>query len=146
MASESILVVDPDRGIRDLMTVLFTEEGYVVTTAQSLREALRLLSNSNFDLIVTEALGKSRMFFIDPGFISELRSVGGDVPIILVSIYAYEDWPRPVDFGLAAVVPKPFEIDQLLRIVGRALRKPGANSKAKRAKGAGGAKGPSSGS
>ncbi len=43
VASRRILVVDDDRAILNLLRLLLESEGYTVTTAASLDQALRLL-------------------------------------------------------------------------------------------------------
>lgn len=117
----SVLVVDPDEAIRDLFVDILREEGCEVATARSLGEAAQRLSRSRFDLVVTEAFGQNDLFDFDPAFLETLREQSREVPIILSSTYPSTDSLRAGDYGLAEIVPKPFEIDQLLRKINRAL-------------------------
>jgi len=118
-----ILLVEPDPAFASLLTIILQEEGgHKVTTVPSPAEAAQLLSESRFDLVITEAFDQRDPFDFDPAFLSPLRAAGGDVPIILFSTYVQDSALRSGHFGLADAVPKPFDIDDLLRKVNRSLR------------------------
>ncbi|MCL5264725.1 MAG: response regulator [Chloroflexi bacterium] len=121
MATKAILVVDPDRFSLALLTQILELEGYEASAAHSLAEATTLLSNSHFDLFITEALCQSKPLDFDPSFLTKIRALVGDTPVILISTYASSGMVRRGDFGLADVVPKPFDIDDLVRKVNRVL-------------------------
>ncbi len=123
MAANTILVVDPDPDLTKLLAYILEEEGHKVTSAQSLTQAVDLLSKTRFDLIVTEAFGQTEVFSFDPSFLAELSSLAGGTPIILFSTYAADNAIRPGDFGLAEIVPKPFDIDKLVAKVALLLGK-----------------------
>lgn len=128
MATKAILVLDPDQAIADLLALILREEGYEVILAGSLEEASSALSARHFDLIITEALAQRDIFRFDPTFLAELKSLAGDTPIILCSVYPSTDHLCAHEFGLAAVVPKPFDIDRLSEKVNRLLGKAGPTS------------------
>ncbi len=121
LVKTSILVVDPDEAICDLMADILIEEGWEVAKARSLTDVAELFSASDIDLVITEAFGQSDLFDFDPFFLSGLRQVIGDTPVILSSTYPSTDVMHAGDFGLAEVIPKPFEIDNLLGKINRAL-------------------------
>jgi diguanylate cyclase (GGDEF)-like protein len=54
MPKGRILAVDDQRYFRELLEGLLTEEGYEVITAASGQEALRILDQSHFDIILTD--------------------------------------------------------------------------------------------
>jgi len=54
MASERILIVDDEDGMRRLLGRVLTREGYETSTVGSGAEALRLVANERFDLVVTD--------------------------------------------------------------------------------------------
>lgn len=122
MAAKKILVVDPDPALAALVTRILEEEGYEVTTVESLEEAIALLTRSTFDLIITEAFDQSDQFDFDPSFLAKLKQVAPAPPIILSSTYPSTDLLHAGDFGLAEVVPKPFDLDDLLQKVSRLKR------------------------
>ncbi len=129
MATKSILVVEPDASISEFLSLILSEEDYEVARASSLAEATALLSATHFDLIITEALSQSDAFRFDPAFLIQLRTTAGDTPIILCSTYASTCVITPPGSGLAGVLPKPFEIDDLqdkiISILGRMEPPPG---------------------
>jgi CheY-like chemotaxis protein/anti-sigma regulatory factor (Ser/Thr protein kinase) len=53
-ATSHILVVDDDRGFRDLMSVLLQEAGYIVAQAADGPEALRALADETFDVVMLD--------------------------------------------------------------------------------------------
>jgi DNA-binding response OmpR family regulator len=125
VATKTILLIDPDHDVAASVATILEAEGYRVTIAQSLQKVEELTSASRFDLVITEALGQRQTFNFDPSFLTPLKSAIGSAPIILLSTYVTTDTIRPADHGLAAVVPKPFELDELLDKVSRALQADG---------------------
>lgn len=125
MSTKTILVVDPDTTVGTLIASILQEEKLKVTIAQSLEEASRLLSTSCFDLIITEAFNQKNQFDFDPSFLSEITSPECNAPILLCSTYASFGMPMPVDSGLSDVLPKPFDLDDLLNKVNRLLNNGG---------------------
>lgn len=123
-ATKAILAVDWEQLVGDLLAFILEEEGYEVTAVGSLKEAVALLESSHFDLIITEAFGQKHTFTFDPTFLRELRSLAGTTPIILLSTYAAYDKFDPDEHGLAAVVAKPFDTDDLLQKVRRLIGSP----------------------
>ncbi len=121
MAKKSILIVDPDAVLSALLEDILGEEGYRVRSIRSLDEAVALLAEHHFDLVITEAyLQRGRLDF-DPAFLPGLKAAAGDTPLVLLSTYTSTSTIHVGDFGLAQVVPKPFDIDDLLNKVARAL-------------------------
>ena len=54
MARKNILVVDDEKGQREILEMILSSEGYVVTTAASGEAALRLAKERRFDLALTD--------------------------------------------------------------------------------------------
>ncbi len=54
MPKGRILAVDDQRYFRELLEGLLSEEGYDVVTASSGEEALRILDQSHFDIVLTD--------------------------------------------------------------------------------------------
>jgi len=121
MAVKTILVMDPDEDIGQFLGFILEKAGYKVTVTTSLREGIKILTDSHFDLIITESFAQTRVLAFDPAFLRELRAVAGSTPIILCSTYVDGWGPRAGDYGLSETLPKPFDIDDLLRKVGKTL-------------------------
>lgn len=114
---KSVLVVDPDSPLGEFLALLLRKEGYETTLAQSLDKAITLLSVQAFDLIITEAFKQTNLFHFDPAFLDTFRERAPNIPIILCSVWASTDNLRKGNYGLAEVIPKPFDVDALLKKV-----------------------------
>jgi CheY-like chemotaxis protein len=56
MKNKKILIVDDDKDILNSLELFLTAEGYTVNTANSGKEALKILKKENFDLITMDVL------------------------------------------------------------------------------------------
>ena len=120
----SIMIIDDDMHINDMLTQALTNEGYSVSRAFSGTEALMLLENEKPDLILLDLML--------PGLSGEqlLPQIKG-IPVIVVSAKA--ETAGKVDLllaGAADYVKKPFEMNELLARITVALRKGGSGSNA----------------
>lgn len=118
MAAKTILVIDSE-DMSSLLAFVLGEEGYEVTTASYLEEAIDVLSGRRFDLIITDALEQGRRLDLEPSFLYKLKAAAGETPIILLSTYA-EEWMAR-EHGLADSIPKPFDLVDLVRRVKKVL-------------------------
>ncbi|MBO7424991.1 MAG: response regulator transcription factor [Clostridiales bacterium] len=104
---KTILVIDDDAYINDLVEKALVSEGYEVMKAYSGTEALLLLGEKRPDLILLDLML--------PGITGEeLLPKIKDIPVIVVS--AKMDLKNKVELltnGAADYITKPFEIDEL---------------------------------
>ena len=109
----TVLVVDDEPAIREVIATLLEDEGYLVRHAKDGLEALDAINGSQIDLIVSDVV----MPRLDgASFVRKLRRRGHLMPVVLMSaVYADVDLPD------VRFVPKPFEIDRLLGTVASAL-------------------------
>jgi DNA-binding NtrC family response regulator len=117
----SILVVDPDVAVCDLLKLILSDGDCPITTVQTLDEACSELASKEFGLIITEAFDQADSFTFDPSFLDRYGSLARNAPILLCSIYPSSDSMKAGDFGLAEVVTKPFPIEELERKVERLM-------------------------
>ncbi len=123
MAGERILIIDDERSLGELLTVLFTREGYVATHAESGEEGLERYAELRPDLVVTDL----NMPGIDG--IELLRRIkalaaveGRDVPIILLTAHgSVATAVQAIREGAFDYVAKPFHNEELRQLVRRAL-------------------------
>ena len=54
MSRKSILVVDDEKGQRDILEMILSSEGYDVTTASSGEAAMKFVADRHFDLVLTD--------------------------------------------------------------------------------------------
>ena len=116
----TILVVDDDEAILDVVADVLRFEGYPVETAVDGQEALAAVERERPSLVLLDM----RMPRLDGwGFARELRDRGIQVPILVMT--AARDasgWAEEI--GARGYLAKPFDIDELIDAV-RAEPPPG---------------------
>ncbi|MFW6324723.1 MAG: response regulator transcription factor [Desulfovibrionales bacterium] len=108
----SILIIDDEPLIRDLVTKILTEEGYQVRTACHGREALDVLQTHSFDLIISD-LNMPKMDGKE--FIREFRRVNTITPLLIITGALVHD--GEIDGGVDLVLKKPFSAPVLVKTV-----------------------------
>jgi putative nucleotidyltransferase with HDIG domain len=118
--SDRILVVDDEEAIREIVCAILAAAGYTSKQASSGMEALALLdSGEEFELMLSDLM----MADLDGiGLLERTKERFPDMPVVMVT--AVHD----ISVALAAIrngahdyLLKPFEREQLLNTVGRAL-------------------------
>jgi putative nucleotidyltransferase with HDIG domain len=120
MADQSILVVDDENAIRDVMCSILTQAGFDCHPVNSANDALTVMRAENNVAIVLSDLIMEGMDGLT--LLSKMKQEHPDIPVVLVT--AVSD----ISVALAAIrngaydyLLKPFEKEQLLAMVRRAL-------------------------
>ena len=126
VAVATILVVDDDPDIRELVTLVLEYEGHEVRVAEDGHAALRSIERDRPDCVILDLMM--------PGLNGHrvlqhvrLADGGPDLPIIMLTAKADDEeawraWTGGVDYFL----PKPFDSTQLLRFLNHLFGKPGS--------------------
>lgn len=118
----SILLVDDEAKIRDALAQALRDEGHEVVATGCPRDAQRLLARGSFDVLLVDNL-MPELTGLD--LIRELASSSspGDRPqILLMTAHAtVESAIEAMKLGALDYLQKPFDIDELLVVVNRAL-------------------------
>ena len=115
----SILVVEDDAAMRDLLCEELTDAGFEVKAAAAAASGLELARGDRFDLIITDL----RMPEMD-GFdlIRGVMALPEPPHVVMVTAFgSIETAIRAVKLGAYDYITKPFEIEELLIIAGKAL-------------------------
>jgi two-component system, chemotaxis family, chemotaxis protein CheY len=113
----SVLVVDDDADVRELLAAVLKSEGYDVLTAENGAAALSVLRDTLPDLIVLDL-----MMPVMNGW--EFRAAQLDdpalagIPVMVVTADA-STRTRAASLGVQAYMTKPIQFDRLLEFVGR---------------------------
>lgn len=119
-ASRTILIVEDDRDIRDVLAEILADEGYRVLLAEDGVEGLRRLAEGPRPALILLDLMMPRMDGF--AFREEQRKnpEWRDIPIVLLTAGA--DLPGKVEHLQAAdALRKPVKIDTLLALISRLL-------------------------
>ncbi|MDQ6694029.1 MAG: response regulator [Chloroflexota bacterium] len=111
---KTVLVVDDEKAIRDMIVALLEEVGYQVATAQSGLEAIDCLSEVQPDLVLSDVM----MPGMEGGHLAAIMHARPEYRAIpVVGMTALNELRRDYDANFAAVVHKPFEIAVLLETI-----------------------------
>jgi CheY-like chemotaxis protein len=116
-----ILAVDDEENVRFLLQEMLSLHGHEVTVAADAERGLEILEREGpFDLVVTD-LGMPGISGWE--FARRVRQRDPTVRIILSTGWADTILPHQVEgTGVTRVLPKPFEMADLLAVVGEELR------------------------
>ena len=116
-----VLVTDDERVIRELICEILERAGYTATSAETAEQALDLLADGDFALVVSDILmpGLSGLELLD-----EVRVRRPSLPVVLVTgAGTYENLSEAVARGADGLVIKPFSHADLEKAVARALER-----------------------
>ncbi len=115
--AQSILIVDDEEIIRDLLAEVL--EDYTVSLAADGREAIDILKERKFDLVITDL----RMPNV-PGeeVVKYARETYPEIGVIVISAYSsLHTVSQSITNGACAFLSKPFSIKELMQTVETAL-------------------------
>ena len=120
MAGETVLVVEDHReNIVHLVNNVLKPSGYEVITAMDGRRGLKRILNDNPDLVILD-LNMPGMDGLE--VLDSLQKRQVDIPVILTTFYGSEHVAeQALRLGAAAYVVKPYQIDEMMRAIDRAL-------------------------
>jgi len=117
----SILVVDDEKEIRELLRSILEEDGYEVFTAENGKRAIAVLKESPVNLIMTDLAMP-----VQEGLetITYLRKVHPSLPVIAMSgTFRGTMLNTAAHLGASALLEKPVKVDEVLRLVHQLLRR-----------------------
>lgn len=117
----SLLLVEDDRELADLLTRLLTEEGYDVVSAFDGQRGLHLALSRTFDLLIVDR-GLPAVEGLD--LVGRLRGQGVSAPILVLSARGTaQDRVDGLDAGAEDYLAKPFDVPELLARLRALLRR-----------------------
>jgi two-component system response regulator PilR (NtrC family) len=119
--SGSILVVDDEEIMREILEALLTREGYHVRLAATGEEGLDLAKSFPFDAVVVDVMmpGMDGLALLD-----ELKKLDDDLPVLMVTAFAsVETAIAAMKRGAFDYITKPFKNDEVLVVVHNAVER-----------------------
>jgi len=115
-----ILTVDDDSVTCELLCEVFTREGFSATFANSGEAALAVVARQPPDILLSDIRMKTRLDGLS--LLEIVRREYPSVPVVLMTAFgSIETAVRAVKEGAFDYISKPFNIDELVAIVRRAL-------------------------
>ncbi len=111
-----ILVVDDERGWRDLLSLELSAEDCEVKTSSNAAEALALLHQETFDLVISDARMPGELDGIE--FVQTYRRENPAQKAIFITGYAVEEAiEQALEPGSVLCLKKPFQSQDLLNAI-----------------------------
>ena len=122
MPQGTILVADDDAAIRTVLSQALGRAGYEVRTTGQAGTLYRWAAAGDGDLIITDVVMPDENGF---DLVPRIKKVRPDVPIIVMSAQnTFMTAIRASERGAYEYLPKPFDLKELISIVGRAMSRP----------------------
>jgi DNA-binding NtrC family response regulator len=118
---EKLLVVDDDEGVRQVLGEALGQAGYRVTSVESGEKAVAAVREAPFDLVILDMV-LPRVDGME--VLKELTAIRAETPVIMVTGYAsVETAIKAMKMGAVDYVVKPFRIEEVELVVGKALER-----------------------
>jgi two-component system response regulator PilR (NtrC family) len=115
----SILVIDDEEIMREILETLLTREGHQVRLATHAAEGLELARTLPFDAVIVDMMmpGMDGISALD-----ELKKIDDDLPVLMITAFAsVETAIAPMKRGAFDYLTQPFKNDEVLVVLRNAL-------------------------
>jgi len=124
--NESILVVDDDANVRKMLSSILSDEGYIVETVENGRQAIKVCEKEYFDLALIDIelpdmKGTELLIELKNKWPKMIR-------IIITGSPTLDNAIKALNRGASGYVLKPFNVEELLRMVRKHLDERAAES------------------
>jgi len=126
MRSGQILVADDDAAIRTVLGQALSRAGYDVRSTSNGATLWRWVAEGDGDLVITDVVMPDHNAF---DLLPRIKRVRPDLPVVVMSAQnTFMTAVRASELGAYDYLPKPFDLKEIVSIVGRALseQEPGA--------------------
>src|ERR1700758_2186091 len=122
MPAGSILVADDDTAIRTVLNQALSRAGYEVRLTGNAATLWRWVSQGEGDLVITDVVMPDESAF---DLLPRIKKMRPNLPVIVMSAQnTFMTAIRASERGAYEYLPKPFDLKELIAIVGRALAEP----------------------
>jgi two-component system nitrogen regulation response regulator GlnG len=122
MPTGSILVADDDAAIRTVINQALSRAGYEVRSTSNAATLWRWVGQGDGDLVITDVVMPDENAF---DLLPRIKKLRPELPVIVMSAQnTFMTAIRASERGAYEYLPKPFDLKELIAIVGRALSEP----------------------
>ena len=122
MPAGNILVADDDSAIRTVLNQALSRAGYEVRSTGTAATLWRWVSQGEGDLVITDVVMPDENAF---DLLPRIKKLRPQLPVIIMSAQnTFMTAVRASERGAYEYLPKPFDLKELIGIVGRALSEP----------------------
>lgn len=122
MAKGQILVADDDAAIRTVLNQALSRAGYEVRLTSNAATLWRWVAEGEGDLIVTDVIMPDENAF---DLLPRIKRARPEIPVIVMSAQnTFMTAIKASERGAYEYLPKPFDLTELISIIGRALAEP----------------------
>lgn len=126
MNKGTILVADDDAAIRTVLNQALSRAGYEVRVTSNAATLWRWVSSGDGDLVISDVVMPDENAF---DLLPRIKKMRPELPVILMSAQnTFMTAVRASEKGAYDYLPKPFDLTELVRITGRALMEPKAQT------------------
>src|SRR5215217_3266488 len=124
--SDSVLIVDDERGIRETLRAVLEDEGFECEAVGSGEECLEAVGQRSFGCVLLD-VWLPRLDGLET--LARMREQGTDAAVVMISGHAtIETAVRATKLGAFDFVEKPLSIEKTVLTVRNALRSAGSNA------------------
>ncbi|MCK5237650.1 MAG: sigma-54-dependent Fis family transcriptional regulator [Deltaproteobacteria bacterium] len=116
-----VLILDDEEGMRHMLGIILTKEGFEVKACSDASSALKSIDKEDFDFILSDI----KMPGMDGlEFLSKIRSNGNDATVIMMSAYGTMDMALEcMKRGAYDYISKPFKADEIILTLKKATER-----------------------
>src|SRR5512134_739806 len=116
-----ILVVDDELSMREFLTILLEREGYRADEAENAEQALRMLEEGAYELVISDVNmpGLSGIELLE-----RIKQLTPETAVLLITAYTTaEQAVEAMKLGAYDYIGKPFKVEEIKVLVRNALEK-----------------------
>ena len=117
----SILIVDDEEIMRDVLETILSGAGYKADLAKTGEEAIEIYSRKPYDIVLMDVSmpGKGGLSTLE-----ELTKIDEEVVVLMITAFAtFETAISAWEKGAMGCIRKPFQNEQILSMVARGIKK-----------------------
>jgi CheY-like chemotaxis protein len=113
---QTILIMDDDLALQTVLEIALREAGYEVILANDGQEGIEKLKTLSPDLVISDIM-MPQMDGVETFQQIKEQLQDNGIPIFIMTALNRKPWFADLEAEGAVIIQKPFEIDQLLRLV-----------------------------